>query len=146
MLTEALPMILFGLVTGLMAALMGSLPVMVVEDKIDVKELEKCLDRALKAYNGADHEKFWAEYCSAAKDLKTKQNFDDFRASIYMNYGKFVKRGELVKDKSNLEGELGLVLYKAEFEKDKKVVISVTWVKEGKAIKLAQPKVGQPQE
>jgi len=41
---------------------------------------------------------------------------------------------------------MGLALYKAEFEKDKKLMISVTWIKEGKAIKLAQIEVGPLQE
>ena len=136
----------FGVVSVLFVALLSWVPVTASENRIDVKELEKSLERALKALNDSDHEKFWAEYCSAANDLKTKQNFDDFRATIYNQYGKFVKRGDLVKDKSILEGEMGLALYKAEFEKDKKLMISVTWIKEGKAIKLAQIEVGPLQE
>jgi hypothetical protein len=79
------------------------------------------VDRALKAYNGDDHKNFWAEFCTAANPLKTKENFD----ALYTNgfkpqFGKCVKRGDLLKEKSNLDGGIGLVRYKAEFEKEKK--------------------------
>jgi len=136
----------FGSVLALMVVLLSWVSAAARENKVDVKELEKCLERVLKAYNDNDHEKFWAEYCSAANDIKTKKNFEDFRAGIYKNHGKFVKRGDLVKDKSMLEGENGQALYKAEFEKEKKLVISIVWVKEGKEIKLAQLEIGPPPE
>jgi hypothetical protein len=135
-----------GLVTGLIVVLLCWVPVTASANKVDAKELEKSLDRALKAYNDADHVKFWAEYTSMANDLKTKKNFDDFRGSLYKQYGEFVKRGDLVKDKSNLEGEMGPAQWKAEFEKDKKVIIAVSWIKEGNAIKFAQIEIGPPQE
>ena len=60
-------------------------------------------------------------------------------------YGKFVKRGGLVKEKSALTGKVGLVRYKAEFEKNKKLVIDANWVTEGKKVKFLQIQINKQQ-
>ena len=43
-------------------------------------------------------------------------------------------------------GEIGLVRYVAEFDKDKKLEISINWVKDGKEVKFQQILIGRPQE
>ena len=135
----------WGLVTGLVVALLSQTSATAGE--IDVKALEKNLEKALKAYNDDDHKKFWAEFCAAADALKTKETFDALYTNGYKKlYGKLVKRGDLLKDKSALEGEIGLVRYMAEFEKGKKLEIDVNWVKEGKEIKFMQIQINKPQE
>jgi hypothetical protein len=136
----------WGLVTGLMVVLLGRVSAAAGADRIDVKALENSLARALKAYNDGDHKKFWAEFSSTVNALKTKETFDALYTNGYKKtYGKFVKRGDLIKDKSELKGEIGAVQYGAEFEKDKKLVIAVNWVKEGKKIKFMQILIGKPQ-
>jgi hypothetical protein len=144
---EAFSMKRLALVAGLMVVLLSRGSVTAGEDKIDVKDLEKTLERALKAYNDDDHKKFWAEFCSAANALKTKETFDALYTNGYKKeFGKFVKRGDLLKDKSTLDGDLGLVRYKAEFANNKKLEIDVNWVKEDKKIKFMQILVNKLEE
>jgi hypothetical protein len=117
------------------------------EEKVNIKVLETNLDRALKAYNDDDHKKFWAEFAKAADALKTKETYDALYTNGYKPmYGKLVKRGEMIKDKSGLDGPLGLVRFLAEFEKDKRVEIDVNWAKEGKDVKFIQILMNKPQE
>ena len=117
------------------------------EEKVNIKVLETNLDRALKAYNDDNHKKFWAEFAKSVEALKTKETYDALYTLGYKPmYGKLVKRGEMIKDKSALEGPLGLVRYLAEFEKDKKVEIDVNWAKEGKDVKFIQILMNKPQE
>jgi hypothetical protein len=132
---------------GLVVVLLSLASATAADDKIDVKALEKSLDKALKAYNDDDPKKFWAEFCAAADALKTRETFDALYTNGYKKtYGKFVKRGDLLKDKSTLDGEIGLVRYTAEFEKGKKLEIDANWVKEGKEIKFMQIQINKPQE
>jgi hypothetical protein len=109
------------------------------DEKIDVKALEKTVDRALKAYNDGDSKKFWSEFASRVDALKTKETFDALYTNGYkVMLGKFVARGSLVKEKSVLEGERGAVIWESQFEKSKKVRIEVNWEIESKEIKLIQ--------
>jgi len=117
------------------------------EEKIDVKVLEKSVDNALKAYNDDDDKKFWAEFSKDVDALKTKETYDALYTNGYKKlFGKLVKRGDMIKDKSVLTGDIGLVRYKAEFDKDKKVEIDINWVKEGKDIKFQQIQINKQQE
>jgi hypothetical protein len=135
------------MIAGVVVLSLCRLTIAADEEKIDIKVLEKNLDRALKAYNDDDHMKFWAEFAKAADALKTKETYDALYTNGYKPiYGKLVKRGEMIKDKSALEGPIGLVRYFAEFEKDKKVEIDVNWAKEGKDVKFIQILMNKPQE
>ncbi len=136
----------FALASGLVVVFLSGVCLAAAEDKIDVKALEETLERALKAYNADDHQKFWVEFCTAANALKTKETFDALYTNGYKKaYGKFVKLGDMLKDKSVLEGEIGLVRYNAEFEKNKKVEIDVNWVREDNKIRFMQILI-KPQE
>jgi hypothetical protein len=143
---EAFQMKRWGLITALLVVFQSGAPPIAGAEKIDVTALEKSVERALKAYNDGDHKKFWAEFATAANDQNTKANFDEFQTNFSKQFGKFVKRGDLLKDKSSLEGEIRLGVYKAEFEKSKKLMIAVTWVKEGKEIKLVGIQIGPLEE
>jgi hypothetical protein len=135
------------LLAGLAAFLLSGALATAGEEKIDVKALEKSLEKALKAYNDDDHKKFWAEFSSTVNALKTKETYDALYTNGYKKeYGKFVKRGDLVKEKSTLEGEIGLVRYKAEFDKNKKLEIDINWSKEDKKIKFMQIQIIKPQD
>ncbi len=135
------------LVAGILVLSLSQMSVTADEEKIDVKALEKSVDNALKAYNDDDHKKFWAEFCKAADALKTKETYDALYTNGYKRmYGKLVKRGDMIQDKSALTGEIGLVRFKAEFDKDKKVEIDINWVKEGKDIKFQQIQINKQQE
>jgi hypothetical protein len=134
-------------VAGLIMVLTGRASVKADGAEIDIKVLAEGLERALKAYNDDDPKKFWAEFCSAADALKTKETF----AALYTNgykkqFGKFVKCGELMKDKSTLQGDLGVARYKAEFAENKNLEIDVNWVREDKKIRFLQILVNKPQE
>jgi ribosomal protein S20 len=136
-----------GLIAGILALSLHCMVAMAAEEKIDVKTLEKSVDKALKAYNDDDHKKFWAEFSKMADALKTKEIFDALYTNGYKKtFGKLVKRGDLIQDKSTLEGEIGLARFTAEFEKDKKLEVDVNWVKEGKDIKFQQIQINKPQE
>jgi hypothetical protein len=135
---------LIAAVTGL--SLSWNMPA-AAADGVDLKTLEKSVDKALKAYNDGDHKNFWAEFSKTVDALKTKEIFDVLYTNGYKaTYGKLVKRGELIKDRSELTGETGLARYKAEFEKDKKVQIDINWVKEGNEIKFQQIQINKLQE
>jgi hypothetical protein len=117
------------------------------EEPIDVKALEKSVDKALKAYNDDDHKSFWADFSKMADALKTKETFDALYTNGYKKmFGKLVKRGDLNKDKSVITGEVGLARFKAEFENETKAEINVNWVKEGKEIKFQQIQICKLQE
>jgi hypothetical protein len=144
---EAFPMKRLGLVTGLLALLLNRGLVMAGEDPIDVKALEKSLEKALKAYNDDDSKKFWEDFATSANALKTKEIYDALYSNGYKKmYGNFVKLGALIKDKSTLEGEVGLARYNAEFDKEKKIEVDVNWIKEDKKIKFIQIQINKPQE
>src|SRR5262249_10858686 len=107
-------MIRLGMVVAILTVLLVSAPFAVADEKIDLKAFEKTVDRALKAYNDNDDKKFWAEFAKAADALKTKETFD----ALYTNglkplFGKFEKRGELMKEKTVLDGEVGVAFWKA---------------------------------
>jgi hypothetical protein len=124
---------------SLFVLLLARVSVRADESEIDAKALAEALDRALKAYNEDDHKQFWAEFGSAADALKTKETFGALYVNGYKKqFGKLVKRGDLIKDKSVLRGDLGLARYKAEFAQDKKVEIDVNWVIENKKIRFVQ--------
>jgi hypothetical protein len=134
-------------IMGLTVVLVGRAPATAADEKIDVKVLEANLEKALKAYNSDDSKGFWAEFCKAADPLKTKETFDALYTNGYKKlYGKLVKRGDLMKDKSVLDGEIGLARYNAEFEKGKKLEIDVNWVKEDKTIKFMQIQINKTPE
>jgi len=134
-------------IAGIVALSLCRFSVAADGEKIDVKVLEKSLDNALKAYNDDDHKSFWAEFSKQADPFKTKETYDSLYTNGYKKtFGKLIKRGDLIKDKSVLEGKQGLVSYGAEFEKDKKVEIDAHWVLEGKGIKFIQIQMGRPKE
>jgi hypothetical protein len=135
------------MIAGVVVCCFCSFIIAAEEEKIDIKALEKNLDRALQAYNNDDNKKFWAEFAKTVDALKTKETYDALYTNGYKPmYGKLVKRGEMIKDKSALEGPVGLVRYWAEFEKNKKVEIDVNWEKEGKEVKFIQIQINKPQE
>jgi hypothetical protein len=132
---------------GALLLLLSRVTVAADEDKIDLKALEKNVDNALKAYNEDDYKKFWAEFSKSVDALKTKETYDALYTNGYKKlYGKMVKRGDLIKDKSVVTGEIGLVRYLAEFDKDKKLEIDINWVKEGKDIKFQQIQINKREE
>jgi hypothetical protein len=117
------------------------------DDPIDTKALEKSVENALKAYNDDDSKKFWEDFATSVNALKTKETYDALYTNGYKKlYGNFVTLGELIKDKSTLEGDIGLARYKAEFDKDKKIEVDVNWVKEDKKIKFMQIQINKQQE
>jgi hypothetical protein len=137
----------FVLIAGFVVLSLCRLTIAADEEKVDIKVLEKNLDRALKAYNDDDHKKFWAEFSKMADALKTKETYDALYTIGYKPmYGKLVKRGEMIKDKSSLDGPIGLARYLAEFEKNKKVEIDVNFAIEGKDVKFIQIQINKVQE
>ena len=137
----------FVLIAGFVVLSLCRLTIAADEEKVDIKVLEKNLDRALKAYNDDDHKKFWAEFAKTVDALKTKETYEALYTNGYKPmYGKLLKRGEMIKDKSALEGPVGLVRYLAEFEKNKKVEIDVNWEKEGKEVKFIQIQINKLEE
>ncbi len=135
-----------GMVAAVLILLFLSAARTAADEKIDLKAFEKTVDRALKAYNDDDSKKFWAEFAKIVDAIKTKETFD----ALYVNgykpiFGKFVKLGDLIKEKTVLDGEIGAVFWKAEFEKNKTAYIAVNWMKEGNDVKLVQLQI-QKQE
>ncbi|HMP02323.1 MAG TPA: hypothetical protein PKD86_15205 [Gemmatales bacterium] len=128
----------------LVALLAGLTNAGAVEDKANVKDLEAIIDAAMKAYNEADWKAFFKDY---SKDMAAIASEPTFKALYGPNaamgqFGKFVKRLELIKDQSVLEGENVLAHWHAEFAKNKKVKISVNFVKEDGKYRIQQITLG----
>ncbi len=105
---------------------------------VDPKPLEAMLDKALAGYNAGNHTAFYADFSKEMASITTEQVFNSMYRGIYFpTYGKYVSRTP-IKAESLLLGDLPLLVYAAEFEKNKKVKISVNFSKEGGAFKIMQ--------
>ena len=105
-----------------------------------VKPLEAMLDKALAAYNAGDAKAFWADFATAMKAMATEPTFNMMYRDQHMkNLGKFVSKAA-IKAETVAEGEAPLLVHQAEFEKNKKVKISVNFMKQEGAFKLMQVK------
>ncbi|HMP02312.1 MAG TPA: hypothetical protein PKC45_07410 [Gemmatales bacterium] len=88
---------------------------------LDLKALEGMLDPALKAYNDGAFKPFFTDFAKKAERITTEAVFQMlYGEETKGKFGKFVKRLELIKDKSVLEGEVLLAQWWVEFEKIKK--------------------------
>lgn len=132
----------FRVLMALLALMAGLATVNAAEDKANVKDLETTIDGVMKAYNAGDWKAFFKDY---AKDMSAIASEPTFNAMYGPTgamgtgkYGKFVKRLELIKDQSVLEGENVLAQWRAEFAKVKKAKISVNFIKEDGKYKIQQ--------
>ncbi|NLI79084.1 MAG: hypothetical protein GX442_21905 [Candidatus Riflebacteria bacterium] len=108
-----------------------------------MKGLDAMVDKALEAYNNQDFKAFYADFTSTMAGITTEQAFSTMYTNMYFNkYGKYKSR-ELIKEETVVpanpaETPVGLLQYKAVFEKNEQVKISVNITREGDAWKLMQ--------
>lgn len=108
--------------------------------------IDAMVDKAVAAYNAGDWKTFYADFTSTMAGIATEQAFDGLYKGMYGNqYGKVVKRGEPVKERCSIptDAPVGLVVYKAEFEKVKEGFIAVNISKDGDVWKLMQVQFSQ---
>jgi hypothetical protein len=127
---------------ALLALVAGVATVHAAEDKANVKDLEATIDAAMKAYNAGDWKAFFKDYSKDMSAIVSELSFNAMYGPTGVmgtgKYGKFVKRQELIKDQSVLEGANVLAHWHAEFAKVKKAKISVNFVKEDGKYKIQQ--------
>ena len=107
------------------------------EKKVDAA-LEAKVDNVLKGYNDDDHKVFFADYAKSMAALATEQTFK----TMYVNmakkdFGKYVSK-KLIPAQTVNTGDFPLLVYEGEFEKNKKVKISVNFTKEDGNFKIMQ--------
>jgi hypothetical protein len=108
------------------------------ETPVDPKPLEAMLDKALAGYNAGNHTAFYADYAKSMAGIATEAVFNSMYRGMYLpTYGKYISRTP-IKAETVLLGDLPLLVYSAEFEKNKKVKISVNFTKEDGAFKIMQ--------
>ena len=108
------------------------------EAPVDPKPLDAMLDKALAGYNAGNHTAFFADFAKMMASITTEQTFNTmYRGMYFTTYGKYVSRTP-IKAETVLLGDSPLLVYAAEFEKNKKVKISVNFIKEEGAFKIMQ--------
>lgn len=109
-------------------------------DEETMKALEAMIDKALDAYNKQDWKAFYADFAPAMAAICTEQAFQTMYIGMYMQqFGQYKSR-ELIKDKTVVPADatVGLLQYKAVFEKNAQVEIAVNITRDGNAWKLMQ--------
>lgn len=100
--------------------------------------LEPILDKALAAYNKGDPKAFWADFSKQMSSITTKETFDAlYVQGAKKEFGNFVSK-VIKKDECSFNADTPLLIYVGEFEKNKKVKISVNFIKDGNDLKLMQ--------
>jgi hypothetical protein len=104
----------------------------------DGKALDAMVDKAMAGYNASDAKAFFADYAKLVAAVATETTFNAMYKGVYFQtYGKYVSR-QPIKAETVLEGDTPLLVYQAEFERNKKVKISVNFIKEDGAFKVMQ--------
>jgi hypothetical protein len=101
----------------------------------DSNALDATVDKAMAGYNAGDAKVFFADYAKMMAAVATEGTFNLMYKS--QPYGKYVSRTP-IKAETVLLGDNPLLVYQAEFEKNKKVKISVNFTKEDGAFKVMQ--------
>ena len=111
-------------------------PALHAQAPVDPKPLEAIVDKALAGYNAGNATAFYADFAKMMASITTEQVFNSMYKGMYFtSYGKYVSRTP-IKAETVLLGDSPLLVYAAEFEKNKKVKISVNFTKEGGAFKI----------
>ena len=100
-----------------------------------MKGLEEKVDKMLKGYNDNSWKDFFADYAKSMAALGTESTFKMLYAD--KGFGKFVSK-KLIDKETVSSGDLPLLVYEAEFEKEKKVKVSVNFTKDGDQLKIMQ--------
>ena len=104
----------------------------------DHKSLDPVVDKALAGYNALDAKVFFADYAKALAGVATEPTFNMlYKDMHFKTYGKYISR-QPIDAETVFDADTPLVVYRAEFEKNKKVKISVNFMKEDGAYKLVQ--------
>ena len=100
-----------------------------------MKGLEEKVDKMLKAYNDNDWKAFFTDYAKSMAALATEPTYKMLYGD--KGFGKFVSK-KLIDKETVSANDTPLLVYEAEFEKEKKVKISVNFTKEDGQLKVMQ--------
>jgi hypothetical protein len=104
----------------------------------DHKSLDPVIDSALAGYNAGDSKAFFAGYAKALAAVATEPMFNMmYKDNYFKAYGKYLSRRPLDAE-TVFDADTPLVVYQAEFEKNKKVKISVNFMKEEGVYRVVQ--------
>lgn len=108
------------------------------QNPVPLAPLDAKVGKALEAYNRGDHTAFFGDYAKSMASIATEQVFNaQYRGTYFTSYGKYLSR-VLLKDATVAAGDTPLLVYVAEFEKNKKVKISVNFATEQGVLKIVQ--------
>ena len=100
--------------------------------------LEAKVEKALEAYNRGDHTAFYGDFAKMMASIATEQAFNTMhRGTYFTTYGKYQSR-KLIKAETVAMGDTPLLVYAAEFEKNKRVKISVNFTTEEGVLRVMQ--------
>ena len=103
-----------------------------------LKHYEPLIDNALWAYNKEDCKTFYKDYAIMLANIATELAFKTMYIDMYKEkYGKFVSK-TLIREKSVYVDSGPLLVYKAIFEKNSNIQISVNFTKERDGYKITQ--------
>ena len=105
-----------------------------------LKIAQPIIDQALEAYNAQDPVAFYKDWAESMKGVATPQVFAVMFTNMYFkHYGKYVSKEMLVAECVLMEASpVGILAYKAEFEKNKSIKIAVNVTNENGVWKLMQ--------
>ena len=97
------------------------------------------VENALKAYNKEDFKAFFADYSKSLSAMATEPVFKMMFIDTYKkDLGNYVSRKLVADQSSKVVGDANVLVYNAQFEKNKNVRISVNVNKEDGKFKFVQ--------
>jgi hypothetical protein len=95
-----------------------------------LKILDPIVDKTLAAYNSNDDVKFYDYFAQEMHDVTTPKDFKAYYIDIYKKeIGDYISR-ILLEEKCSFDEFYPVAVYKGEFKKNKKVIITVNFVNE----------------
>lgn len=117
--------IVFALLLGFMGCIKG---VSKEERGMILGYAHPIVDNLMLGFNEGDYEKFSKDFDEGMKNFLAKNVFIQTREMLLSKIGNFVSKG---KSKVKRDGPFIVVIYKAEFEREKDVKITVSFQKYG---------------
>ncbi|MEM7816991.1 MAG: hypothetical protein QXZ20_03700, partial [Candidatus Aenigmatarchaeota archaeon] len=94
-----------------------------------LKILDPLVEKALKGYNLEDPVMFFENFAESMRPTTTPQYFKAVYLQYKKEFGKFISK-TLIKDKSSFDLYYPVLVYRGNFENNKKIIIKVNFMNE----------------
>lgn len=105
-----------------------------------IATLENLANEALDGYNLGDYIKFYEFFTKTLKEIITQQYFQAVFIDGYKKEFGDIYSKELLLDKSNLDLDYPTLVYKAVFEKNNDILVTINFVNEYGAYRISHIK------